>query len=427
MKKIIITISTLLILSNSYAVSLNDALETLDSSGEAGAPNAYYNQMNGGNENEMMAPKNNDNITSKAVPKIDSYEKASNKEEAPKNIDVSEEIAEQDEFMVLTEDEALDDQFGQIDIQLQEINEAISNNITTNSVLQKEIKKIEKNVASSKNLSLLISGILLILVVITLFLTLRVKKMMNIKLNDLYANISNNNMSAKIEDLEAKIAYINSTNENIDSEKIAENTEQNSAYIPNNSGAIQEASDNNIGAKTPEDSYEEVAESNNFAQPQTDNTEDFNIDDFAEMNSSESYAQNPQNNPKAPAEDDIEFTDSLDLKNELSDAGEVGNLNQPQVNIPDPQGVNQAVPNTENLSQAVPNTDNLSQAAPNIENLNQAAPNTENLNQAVNQFKNAEETGYNKGQPSEDDFADLIADSAPNIAENTDNNNNNQQ
>lgn len=425
MKKIILSLSILLIFNNSYAVSLDAALEVLENSKQIA-----FEEGAGGGGAMMASPEDSPNEERKESPASISNTPAmipapeqnipapyqdedSVKNNSSKNLKESitkkEKSKDSNETLPVNdasfEDQALDDEFGQIDVQLQELSENISNNITTGAMLQKQVKELEAKISSTSQISIISSLILFILLIVTTLIAIKNKKTMDIKFNEIYSNLSNNNannLSEKIEDLEAKISYMG---DNASANNLNQADTNFSQYTDSNEEISADIAESHT-------QYQPTNPAENLAGLNSNSQDNFGSQNDDPINIS---LQNDENQiSSSPAEDiqplnQQEGTEESNSDNQIDIGSEI-NLDNSEINI--------------NHNPIEDNDISLNNTEANI------AGNTNTVN---NQQEVVTEEVAVK-QPSEDDFADLMPDNDqenPNIPQNNNqgnqtNTNNNQ-
>jgi len=425
MKKLILSLSILLIFNNSYAVSLDAALEVLENSkqiafeeGSGGGGGMIDSSEASLNEERKESPASISN-TPEMIPASEQNIPAPYQDEESIKNNVSKNLQESITKKENSknnngnlpvnnssfEDEALDDEFGQIDVQLQELSENISNNITTGAMLQKQVKKLEAKISSTGQISIISSLILFILLIVTTLIAIKNRKTMDIKFNEVYSNLSNNNannLSEKIEDLEAKIAYMGG------------NASANNLNQADRNFSQETVSNEEISADITEShaQYQPTNPAENLAGLNSNSQDDFGSQNDDPINISLQNDENPISSN--PAEDiqplnQQEGTEESNSDNQIDIGSEI-NLDNSEINI--------------NHNPIEDNDISLNNTEANIA----GNPNPVNNQQEVV----TEEVAVK--QPSEDDFADLMPDNNqenPNIPQNNNqgnqtNTNNNQ-
>ncbi|MBL6621813.1 MAG: hypothetical protein ISP24_03920 [Rickettsiales bacterium] len=398
MKKLILSLSILLIFNNSYAVSLDAALEVLENSkqiafeeGDAGGGGMIGSSEASLNEERKESPSSISN-TPEMIPAPEQnipapyQDEESVKNNVSKNLKQSitkKEISKDNNGNLPDndssfEDEALDDEFGQIDVQLQELSENISNNITTGAMLQKQVKKLEAKISSTGQISMISSLILFILLIVTTLIAIKNRKTMDIKFNEIYSNLSNNNannLSEKIEDLEAKIAYMGGN-------ASASNLNQEDANFGQDRDSNKE-----ISADITEShaQYQPTNPSENLTGLNSNSQDDFGSQNDDPINIS---LQNDENSISSNPAEDIQPLNQKGLQETNSDnqidIGSEINLDNSEININHNQIENNDIP--------INNTET-------------------NIGENPNPVYNPQEVVTEEvaiKQPSEDDFADLM-------------------
>ncbi len=378
MKKTIITLSSLLILNNANAISLNDALEKLGNTNQIAyegvvPPPSIPSNNAATPPNQVMEKstikgatnKSDKNLTDEQASQSLVKQDISNEEGQNQKNNNDNQNVEEFDLNPAYEDQALDEEFTAIGLQLQELKKSISNNVVTGSVLQREIKKLNKKTSSINSTSLILSAILFSIIAIISIFIFRIRKTMDIKFNEVYSNLSNKNpsdISDKIEDLETKIAYLGSG-------------------VQNNAKNINEA-------------FAEVSELNKNIEPNIQN----NTEQYQPKNPSENIENIPKPNYKN-IENNQSFDDiSLDIDSM--------NQNPIEENFQEkiiPQEINK----TEGSLISDKIDINTEIKAVNVSNQQTEEVNTTNSNVEEN-IDNKQEAIPT--QPSEEDFLDLYQD-----------------